>query len=155
MGTPLVNRLLIFNALENQFYETIIPAKKETHSLIPANATAFQSFDYEWMCASAPSPLEIDAEEFDRLITTPGVEIIDVREPDEIPVVTEFKHIRVPLSVLKTEWKAGNNTIVVFCQSGKRSLDAAKYLSAQSASVFSLKGGIVQWKQHHQNKQTV
>jgi rhodanese-related sulfurtransferase len=61
----------------------------------------------------------------------------------------------MPLSVLKTEWKTDGNTIVVFCQSGKRSLDAAKYLSAQSANVFSLKGGIVQWKQHHQNKQTV
>jgi sulfur-carrier protein adenylyltransferase/sulfurtransferase len=158
MGKPLVDRVLIYNALENQFYEIAVQAKKETRSLIPANANAFQSLDYEWLCGSGPSSFEITMEEFEKYIGTPGVVFIDVREPDEIPVVTEFEHSRVPLSVLKTGFKAPADTIVVFCQSGKRSLEAAKCLSAlprQSTKIFSLKGGIVQWKQYQQNKQTV
>ena len=43
-----------------------------------------------------------------------------------------------------------SDTVIAFCQSGKRSLQAAKILSGifgDTKKIYSLRGGIVQWKQ--------
>ncbi len=159
IGKPLINSLLSFNALNNQFYEISLQAKPETRSLIPATKKDFESMNYEWLCAAERSPREIDITKFDELIAAGDTILIDVREPHELPLVTEFKHERVPMSILKELLiKPDAGTIVVFCQSGKRSLEAAEYLfelNKKSRKVYSLKGGILQWKQFHQKKETV
>jgi adenylyltransferase/sulfurtransferase len=90
------------------------------------------------------------------MIANGNVDVIDVREPHEIPAVNEFKHLRIPLaqlaensSLLKSE------NVIAFCQSGKRSLQAAKILTGifgDSKKIYSLHGGIVEWKKQ---KQTV
>ncbi len=82
--------------------------------------------------------------------------MIDVRELDEMPAVNEFTHIKIPLAQL------GDNTamiksenVIAFCQSGKRSLQAVKILSGifgDTKKVYSLRGGIVEWKKIRQNK---
>ena len=44
------------------------------------------------------------------------------------------------------------DNVVVFCQSGKRSLQAAELLNEffhQSKKIYSLKGGIIAWKNKH------
>ena len=92
LGDPLINRLLTYNALNNQVYELNLSAKPETRSLIPADEAAFKQMDYEWLCASAPASFEIDSDEFDELLETGGIDIIDVRELHETPEVDEFDH---------------------------------------------------------------
>lgn len=159
IGQPLVNRLLTYNALNNQTYELLLSERKETASLMPLTAEAFKATDYESICSSPAETFEINTDKFDQIIETSKVTIIDVREPGEYPDVTEFSHIRIPLSQIREKFPDTiEDTVVVFCQSGKRSLQAVQYLAGvigDSKRVYSLKGGIVQWKKIHQEKEPV
>lgn len=149
MGTPLINRLLTFNALSNHFFEFALTAGKQTRNLIPADAAAFAQTDYDWLCGINTSSV-IDAKKFDELRIKDNVLIVDVREFDEMPAVHEFQHIHIPLAGIKEALPdTENDTIIVFCQSGKRSLQAAKLLADKFGStkkIYSLAEGILQWK---------
>jgi len=156
-GKLLVNRLLTYNTQNNQTYELEITARAETRSLIPATEAALLQTDYEWLCSSATLVNEIDANTFNTIIAEGTAAIVDVREKDEQPVVTAFSHVQIPLYRLlqHTAWLT-ENTIVVFCLSGKRSAQAAKQLTelfGASKKIYSLKGGIQQWML--EQKQTV
>lgn len=156
-GKLLANRLFTYNTLNNQTYELEITARAETRLLIPASEEALQQTDYEWLCSTAAVVNEIDADEFNRIVTEGTAAIVDVREKDELPVVIEFSHMQIELSQLQqhASWLT-EDTIVVFCASGKRSAAAAKQLTelfGTSKKIYSLKGGIQQWMQ--QQNQTV
>lgn len=148
-GKLLVNRLLTYNTLNNLTYDLEITARAETRSLIPATEAALLQTDYEWLCSSATVINEIDTTEFNTIIAEESAAIVDVREKDEQPVVTAFSHVQIPLNSLlqHTAWLT-EDTIVVFCLSGKRSAQAAKKLTelfGASKNIYSLKGGIQQW----------
>ena len=156
-GVLLANKLFTYNTLNNQTYEFELSKRSETASLIPESLEALQQTDYEWLCSSATLVNEIDATEFSRIISGGTAAIVDVREKDELPVVTEFSHMQISLSQLQqhTSWLT-EDTIVVFCLSGKRSAQAAKQLNelfGATKKIYSLKGGIQQWML--QQKQTV
>lgn len=158
IGEPLINRLFTYNALNNQVYELGLSAREETRSLIPANEILFKQMDYAWLCSSSPSSFEIGSEVFDDLLASENIDIIDVRETDELPAVTEFHSYKIPLRQIEESVdiiKA--NTVVVFCQSGKRSKQAAIQLSGifgSTKKIYSLKGGIETWKKQHQPQQS-
>jgi len=151
IGEPLINQLLTYNALNNQVYILNLSARKETRSLIPENENEFLKTDYEWLCAAPVQQNEIDPEAFNIMIANGNVDVVDVRELHETPTVNEFDHIRIPLAQLadnSSVIRSGN--VIAFCQSGKRSLQAAKILSGifgDTKKVYSLRGGILQWKQ--------
>src|SRR5688572_23506704 len=152
VGEPLTNQLLTYNALNNQVYQLNLSAGKETRSLIPANKKEFLKTDYEWLCASPVQLNEIEPVVFNDMIASGNVEVIDVRELHETPSVNEFNHTRIPLAQLNENTSLiRSENVIVFCQSGKRSLQAAKILSGifgDTKKVYSLRGGILQWKQH-------
>ena len=156
IGEPLTNQLLTYNALNNQVYQFTISAGKLTRSLIPKNETEFLKTDYLMLCSSVGSQLEIDTETFNSLLEKGEVDIIDIRELHELPEVNEFSNIKIPLALLSDNTgliKSG--TVITFCQTGKRSLQATRILSGifgDKKKVYSLKGGIVEWKKQ---KQTV
>ena len=156
IGEPLANQLLTYNALNNQVYQLTLSARKETRSLIPENEAAFLQMDYVWLCSSQITQSEIDADTFNGLIANGNVDVIDVREPDEMPVANEFSNIKIPLAQLsKNTSLITSDTIVAFCRSGNRSLQAVKILSGifgEGKKVYSLRGGILEWKKQ---KQTV
>jgi adenylyltransferase/sulfurtransferase len=158
IGKPLINRLLTYNALNNQLYDFELIAREETRSLIPANEILFKQMAYEWLCSSSPESFEIDGAAFDDLLENETIDVIDVREPDETPVIKEFHHQKIPLKQITEpmpEIKA--DTVVVFCQSGKRSKQAAILLSGifgTTKKIYSLKGGIENWKKQHQAQQS-
>ncbi len=149
IGQPLINRLLTFNALTNQTYELSISAPADTASLIPKDKNAFRNFDYDWACA-APNSFEIDINQFNAFLNNDDITVIDVREFGEQPEVTEFSHVHIPLPKLNEETSLLKGDILItFCQSGGRSLQAAKLLSdtfGYSKLIYSLRGGIVNWK---------
>jgi sulfur-carrier protein adenylyltransferase/sulfurtransferase len=151
VGQVLINKMLTYNALNNQSYEIELEAQVGTRLLIPADETAFNKMDYQWLCASVMDELEIDVTEFNKLMNEENVIFIDVRELHEQPVVTEFKHLRIPVSIFKEkEADISTTTVAIFCQSGKRSLQVARQLSDKyktAKKIYSLAGGIVQWKQ--------
>ena len=157
-GKPLINRLLSYNALDNNSYEFNLQSNEEAQALIPKNSKAFLEVDYEWLCSSATNnAYEINITQFDNLIMTGKTMIIDVREKDEQPFVDEFEHIQIPLHELMNHLPLiEKDDVVLFCQSGKRSLQAAKMLSAhfhQQKKIYSLKGGVTTWKQKNLQKE--
>lgn len=157
MGKPLADRLLTYNALTNESCVFDITAKEETASLLPATEMEFEKTDYEWLCASSAVE-EIDSAIFNELLRGANANAIDVREKGELPEVTEFCHQRLPLSTLQENLSCITaDTVVFFCQSGKRSREAARLLSATfgiSKKLYSLRGGILQWKNEKNGKET-
>ena len=156
IGEPLINQLLTYNALNNQVFLLNLSARKETRSLIPKDEKAFLQMDYVWLCSSPVQQSEIDSDIFNNIVAGSDVDVIDVRELHEMPAVNEFNHIRIPLAQLADNISLiKSDTVIAFCQSGKRSLQAAKILSGifgDSKKIYSLRGGIVEWKKQ---KQTV
>lgn len=149
IGNALINRLLTYNSLNNHFFEMELLAMPETGKMIPEDAGAFLKFNYEWFC-SVHSAFELSQEEFEEKIHDKNIQFVDVRESGEAPQVEDFDHINIPLSSLKDQIpdiKA--ETIILFCQSGKRSAGAAEILSkhfGKSRKIYSLKDGIAGWQ---------
>ena len=148
LGQPLLNCLLTYNALTNQLFQIAITPSEATADLIPKDAAAFLSMDYDWACA-AQNAVEINSDEFEALVHDPSVIIIDVREQGEVPFITTFKHLKLPLSELQQAVPVIEcETIITFCQSGKRSQQASTILLhtfGTSKKIYSLKGGISAW----------
>jgi sulfur-carrier protein adenylyltransferase/sulfurtransferase len=151
IGSPLKNQLFTYNALTNESFVFALAAKEQTVALLPKTKKEFENTDYEWLCGNSNEQVEeIEADAFSRLIRHNGVAFIDVREQGEEPAVAEFLHRQIPLSVLNENQETiKEDTVVLFCQSGKRSAEAARILSAhfgQAKKIYSLKGGITNWK---------
>jgi adenylyltransferase/sulfurtransferase len=153
IGKPLINKLLTYNALDNSSYEFNLALNEEAQAFIPKDEDAFLRMDYEWLCApQAINAFEIDSAQFDNLMGDADTAIIDVREKDEQPFVEEFRHIQIPLSeLMENQSLIKKNNIVVFCQSGRRSLQAVQLLNElfSDKKAYSLKGGIIAWKKKH------
>jgi len=149
IGKPLINTVLTYHSLTNQLYEIEIVANSSTRSLLPANEADFIKMDYDWFCASKNNKFEIDIENFNKIANTADVEIIDVRELGETPLLNDINYYQIPLSQFKENIAAiKKEKIVVFCQSGKRSLQAAHILFdtfGNKKIIYSLKGGITEW----------
>lgn len=156
IGSSLFNQVLTYNVMTNQLFTLKITAKQHTVSLIPATEDVFRQTDYAWLCSSPISVNEINAAAFDLLIQQNNIDVVDVREIHEIPTVNEFQHLHIPLAKMKTAFEQlKNDTVVVFCQSGKRSRQAVQLLSEQFGdrkTLYSLKGGILAWKDFCQKK---
>lgn len=150
IGKPLSNKILTYNALTNSFYDIEISASDRDNTLYPKNAETFLNFDYDLHCASANTSNEITMEEFEKLRIANNSTFLDVRETEELPLVTEFKHLHIPLSRLKEELKniSLDKKLIIFCNSGQRSLQAVSLLreSLSSKEIYSLAGGIISWK---------
>jgi adenylyltransferase/sulfurtransferase len=155
IGKPLAGRLLTYDALQQRLFEIYLSPNESGRALMPATVQAFMAMQYEQLCGTVPDGIEIEGNRFNRLLLDSNSVVIDVREYHEVPFVQQFKNIKVPLPQLRDKLdgiKAG--TVLLFCQSGKRSLQAAKILTevfGTNKKVYSLKGGIVQWLK--ENKQ--
>ncbi len=151
-GKPLINKLLTYNALDNSTYEFNLSKNQEAQNLIPKDKEVFLNMDYDWLCSSVMnSEFEIDTDEFNNLIGNNDTLVIDVREKGEQPFVDEFRHLQIPLNELMNRRSLiEKDTVITFCQSGKRSLQAAKLLQEifKEKIIYSLKGGIVEWKKN-------
>ena len=150
IGITLTNQLQTYNALTNEFYKLNFFAKRETRSLIPKNEAEFLKTDYVWLCSSPVTSDEIDADTFNSFIEKGNIDVIDVREPNEIPVVNEFSNINIPLAQLAdNSFRIKSDTVIAFCQTGNRSLQAAKILKGifgGNKKIYSLRAGILGWR---------
>lgn len=157
IGEVLRGRFLTFNMLTYENMVMDLTMRSDTLNLIPEDRDHFEKTDYRWLCGLPSSDIEeIGTDDFLEAITQPDILAVDVRERDELPEAG-FPHIRIPLSKLKTETSGINHLkgrkIILFCQSGKRSLNAAELLTAaygNAIKISHLKGGItaLQNKKH-------
>jgi sulfur-carrier protein adenylyltransferase/sulfurtransferase len=149
IGNALIDRLLTYNSLNNHFFEMELVPRPETDKMIPENISVFKNFNYDWFC-SVHSAFALDYKDFKEMMHEENIQFVDVRETGETPEITDFNHVKIPLSNLKNQIPDIHaETIILFCQSGKRSAGAAEVLSkhfGKSRKIYSLKDGIAGWQ---------
>lgn len=86
----------------------------------------------------------IDIEELMRLKKQDNIQLVDVREEFESPVINSAEIIRLPLSeeLFHSDKLIKSKSVVCFCQAGIRSIQAAKILRQSGFQAFSLQNGI-------------
>jgi adenylyltransferase/sulfurtransferase len=155
-GSSLINRLLLFNALEMKFRELKLRRDSQC-PLCGDNPTITQLIDYEQFCGIAPEPAtpeqhpdEVTVQEMKRALDDPklGIRVIDVREPDEYQIAHVPGVSLIPLGSLPQRFTEldPNVTLYIHCKSGIRSLKAVSFLKEQGFKYAkSVKGGIAAW----------
>lgn len=107
------------------------------------------------MNAQVKNYTDMDVPEFSRFMTEDGVQLVDVRTPEEFAEghIAGARNINVLGSdfiedALNSLDKS--KPVAVYCRSGKRSADAAMKLSENGYNVTNLEGGILAWKHDNQ-----
>jgi adenylyltransferase/sulfurtransferase len=155
MGSTLLNRLLLYNALDMKFRE--LKLRRDPRCPICGEGpTITKLIDYEMFCGIKPedktnmNPDEVSVQEMKRALENPslGIQVLDVREPDEYAIAHVDGVPLVPMSELAQRFSELNpeQTYYIHCHSGGRSLRAVQFLRQQGfKSVKSVKGGITAW----------
>jgi molybdopterin/thiamine biosynthesis adenylyltransferase/rhodanese-related sulfurtransferase len=136
IGEVLANKLLTFSILDYSNFVIEVTPDDSVHELMPRDKLAFKNTDYNWLCGIS----------FLQKANLADTLVIDVREEDELPKV-HFSNLNIPLSALSDKMsEIGVNNVLLFCQSGKRSLKAGKMLLEKfgnSRKISHLQGGII------------
>jgi rhodanese-related sulfurtransferase len=95
---------------------------------------------------------EVDPHTLSRWLAVGDAVLIDVREPDEYAIESIPGSLLLPASSFDTSpFRFADVPVVLHCQSGQRSAQAAARLAAAddcpAPTVYSLRGGIRAWKQ--------
>jgi sulfur-carrier protein adenylyltransferase/sulfurtransferase len=156
IGTSLVGRLLLFNALDMKFREVRLRRDPKC-PLCGEKPTITKLIDYDMFCGITPQaatpaspPDEVTVQEMKKALDDPalGILVIDVREPDEHQIAHVNGVPLFPLSTLPQQFTGldPNKLIYIHCKSGVRSLRALKFLREQGFKYLkSVKGGISAW----------
>lgn len=90
---------------------------------------------------------EIDVDELERLLAS-GVELIDVREPDEYEDARVPGARLVPLATVPDELDnlPTDTTLYLVCASGGRSMRAAEFLIERGLDAVNVAGGTKGWQ---------
>ena len=154
-GSPLIGRLLLFDALGMKFRELKL-RKNADCPICGDHPTIKNLIDYVEFCGirgeEAPAPMttvpEITPKELkERLDRGDDIFILDVREPHEYQICHIGGHL-IPLGDLpkRVSELDSSREIVAHCRSGKRSAEAAEFLrKAGFRKIFNLQGGILAW----------
>jgi adenylyltransferase/sulfurtransferase len=152
-GQPLLNRLLLVDALQMRFRE--IQLRRDPQCPICGEKPTIKALmDYEQFCGlKTPAPENPDGVsvwDLKRALDNPalGIEVIDVREPDEHRVAHIAGARLVPLSSLACRFSEldPEKPLYIHCKAGARSLKALQFLRNQGfKNVKSVRGGILAW----------
>jgi adenylyltransferase/sulfurtransferase len=153
IGTPLIGRLLLFDALRMQFRELKL-RKNPDCPVCGEHPTVKELIDYEAFCGVAPTDghgekeFEITVEELKaRLDRGEDIFLLDVREPHEYQIVNMNGYL-IPLHDLPKRVNELDSAreIVVHCHRGTRSARAVELLRQLGfRKVKNLAGGIDAW----------
>lgn len=116
--------------------------------LIVIMMSAMQSFG----CSHSDNIVSVSAVEFEKAIKADSVQLLDVRSSQEFAE----GHIAgaININVQSDDFRqradkelSKDSTILVYCRSGRRSMDAAETLTELGYKVVNLKGGIIEWNE--------
>src|SRR5262249_8097885 len=156
VGTSLLNRLLLFNALEMSFRELRLRRDPEC-PICGKHPTITKLIDYENFCGIKPEgeriamhPDEVSVQEMKAALERPdlGIKVIDVREPVEYQIAHVEGVPLLPLSQLAQRYEEldPEQSYYIHCKVGARSMQAVQFLLQQGFKrVKSVKGGITAW----------
>jgi adenylyltransferase/sulfurtransferase len=157
IGSPLIGRLLLFNALKMQFRELKL-RKDPNCPICGEHPTIHELIDYEQFCGIRGEETEAQPVQESEEITVQELKarmdrgdkltVIDVREPYEVDIARIPGTTLIPLGEI--EARSGeldpNAEIILHCRSGKRSADALNRLKAKGFThLKNLTGGILAW----------
>jgi len=153
-GTPLVNRLLLFNALDMKFRELKLRRDPKC-PICGDNPTITELIDYEEFCGIGlepddpqQHPDEVTVQQMKEALAGNDIAVIDVREHDEAEIAKIDGVPMIPLSELPQRFTEldPNQTIYLHCKMGARSLKAVDFLKQQGFKYCkSVAGGINAW----------
>lgn len=143
-GHPLINKMLIYNLIHHQTYTIDLEKNVQGAALTPKTIAEFENIDYALACGAVDSILWEEALEL--MKSKPKAVLVDVRERDEMPRLKKFSHLSISLErIMETDTELiEGDPIILFCQSGIRSLKACKMLKQKftGKSIYSVLGGI-------------
>ena len=151
-GSPLVGRLLLFDALAMRLREVKLRKDPEC-PMCGEHPTIRELIDYEQFCgvghqASAVGERDVTPGELKHWLDEGGQpQLVDVREPQEYTINRLPGALLIPMSDLPrraAELDASRPT-VVYCRVGNRSAYACSYLARMGYMVKNLEGGILTW----------
>jgi adenylyltransferase/sulfurtransferase len=154
-GTPLIGRLLAYDALEMQFSEFRFARRADcavcgVYPTIsaPSDPPGFCSLD-ELRQVRLVTPAQLA-----HTLAGPDVVLVDVREPAEFAAGHLPQAINVPLGQIESELQRGNpalprdHTLVFLCRSGARSLKACAFARRLGyESILQLEGGLLAFRE--------
>jgi len=137
IGSSLVGRLLLYNALEMTF-DYVKLKKNPKCPVCSENPSITELIDYEEFCGvpghhidEMPSEWDISALELKDVLEKPSKPILlDVREPHEQQISDLPDSVNIPYGELASRMSELNTAdeIVIFCRTGNRSLYAIEIL---------------------------
>ncbi len=103
-------------------------------------------------CTHNDNIVSVSSPEFEKEIKSDSVQLVDVRTPQEYTEghIDGASNINVQSDDFKElahRELSKDSTVLVYCRSGRRSLDAAEMLTVLGYKVVNLKGGIIEWKE--------
>jgi len=152
VGTSLLGRLLVFDALEARFRE--IKVRRDPRCPLCGQQPTIKDLgDYDAWCAGPPAALsedEADPAELQQALMqpTPGIRVVDVREPHEAAVTPVPGATLLPFSQFAARWRElpPDQALLLCCEAGVRSRQAAQWLKRKGfKSVKSVRGGLQAW----------
>jgi adenylyltransferase/sulfurtransferase len=156
-GTPLIGRLLLYDALQMTFREFKVRRNPKC-PVCGEQPTVTKLIDYEQFCGmrgqetQAPVPsggTDISVEELKQCLDRlEAVFILDVRNPEEVQICRLSGSTVIPLPQLPQRYGEldRNREIIVHCKSGMRSQKAIQFLRQQGFTrLKNLTGGILAW----------
>ena len=160
LGSPLVGRLLLYDALDLTHREVKI-TKDPDCPVCGSEPTITGLIDYEEFCGMRPTGTESPDESIARATINPqqlktmidsgnDLALVDVREPYEADIVSIEGSILVPKGQIMNgsalDRLPRDRPVVLYCRSGIRSADAlAVLLDAGFPDATHLGGGVLAW----------
>lgn len=153
IGEPLSGKLLLFDALT---MNSVIVETERNDAWInstPKNKEEFLKTDYEFFCGNkhtGNSIKTITVSELQKIIGNKNnVQLLDVREPGEQPVIAELTDLQIPLGEISghADMISKDKKVIVFCRSGVRSKRAIELLEKDFGftNLYNMDGGVMEW----------
>ena len=152
-GTSLINRLLLFNALDMKFRE--VKLRRDPKCPLCGDQPSIRELiDYEQFCGIPTEPVnpgahpdEVTVQDMKKALSNAAlnIKVLDVREPDEYQIARVEGARPVPLSTLPQKFTEldPNQQYYLHCKAGVRSMKALLFLREQGFKYLkSVKGGI-------------
>jgi molybdopterin/thiamine biosynthesis adenylyltransferase/rhodanese-related sulfurtransferase len=156
IGTPLLGRLLVYDALEMKFRELRLRRDPQC-PVCGEQPTITKLMDYDQFCGTQPHtpqipmhPDEVSVQDMKRALddASLGIKVVDIREPNEYAAAHIPGVMFLPLSELQLRLDELNpeQAYYIHCRSGGRSMKLVQFLKENGfKNVKSVAGGIHAW----------
>lgn len=149
IGEPLTGKLLIIDTLSQTHLKIGVPSVPENKAIKALKTTYHQP-----VCAADMAIKELSPEDFLEKIRQEGnTLLVDVRTEQEFHQSHLENSLNIPLNDIESRLNEidKSSTLILICQSGKRSLVAAQKLKAThpERQVYNLTGGLNHLKPVH------